>query len=285
MRAPLLCHSGRYNSAAPRALRTGCFFFPNPDIYPYVKNILPARPLRLAAACFCSLFQEKECVACGKRSRFAPLCADCEGSLLDMARNPPGKACAICGAVLLSEEGVCTECRARRVILSADKVTAVFPYRAWPRDALLDWKMRDERRLSRTFSEAADIAISRFYGKSVPLVAIPPRISKIRSRGWDQIAELTSVLRRDYGYKTLPLLERLSDTEQKSRSAEERLSLARESYTGSRLLARLARRGELPEKVLLIDDVLTTGATAESCARVLKDAGIKRVDALALFRA
>ena len=48
-------------------------------------------------------------------------------------------------------------------------------------------------------------------------------------------------------------------------------------------LALKLKRENLPQRVILIDDVMTTGITVESCAKALKSLGIKKVDALTVF--
>ncbi|MBR7064086.1 MAG: hypothetical protein IKI31_02910, partial [Treponema sp.] len=55
------------------------------------------------------------------------------------------------------------------------------------------------------------------------------------------------------------------------------------SLKSEKQLKKILKDGKKPSKVCLIDDVLTTGATLESCARVLKNYGIEEVNALPLF--
>ena len=75
------------------------------------------------------------------------------------------------------------------------------------------------------------------------------------------------------------MLQRISDTEQKKLDRRERLSTIGKSYA----LIKDAAKIELPEQVCIIDDVITTGATIQSCAAALKSASVKKIFALALF--
>jgi predicted amidophosphoribosyltransferase len=81
-------------------------------------------------------------------------------------------------------------------------------------------------------------------------------------------------LKRDLG--VLPILIRGRGKPQKSLQYEQRLRNIRGTLT--------VRRGarKLPSRVVLIDDIFTTGATVEECARVLKNRGVDKVYALTL---
>jgi len=80
----------------------------------------------------------------------------------------------------------------------------------------------------------------------------------------------------------LHLLRRNATVQQKKLGRAERLESAEKSYSLSAKLASMNRE-KLPECVILIDDVMTTGITVETCAAELKKAGIKKVMVLTVF--
>lgn len=115
------------------------------------------------------------------------------------------------------------------------------------------------------------------------VVPVPPRPGKIKCKGWDQIEELCFYLRNLYGIKILPLLRRTTSLQQKKLDKKHRLEQTKRAFVlcPKNKLRRFLRN--LPEKVVLIDDVMTTGSTIEACAAELKRAGIKKVYAVTLF--
>ena len=119
------------------------------------------------------------------------------------------------------------------------------------------------------------------------VVPVPPRPGKIQEKGWDQIDELCGQLKYRFGFTILPLLERKSTGQQKKLDREERLKTIGKSYflVGQKEVQKLLKpfKGEFPNRVCIIDDVCTTGSTLENCAQVLKEAGIKVVEAITLF--
>ena len=121
--------------------------------------------------------------------------------------------------------------------------------------------------------------------KDVPLVPVPPRKGKIRQRGWDQVQELCQYLKNYHGFQVLPLLERQSLEQQKKLDRQGRLDNLGKSYSLSKKLSKklAEKKLTLPRKVILIDDILTTGVTLETCARALQEAGVEEVYGCTLF--
>ena len=114
------------------------------------------------------------------------------------------------------------------------------------------------------------------------VVPVPPRKGKIREKGWDQVDELCSFLHYRYNQKVMKLLTRNSTGEQKKLGREGRLETIGKAYS---LLEEENLPDVMPENVIIIDDIFTTGSTIESCARVLKEGGVKKVIALTIFTA
>ena len=229
------------------------------------------------------------CVRCGKPSGIYPLCAPCLRLFThDWVPFTGGVAarCRICGKVLVSEIGVCSACRADPILKSTDGVFPLHAYSLWKKSLMFAWKMQDRRTLSPVFARLYADALRQLesvIGADVPLVPVPPRPGKIRARGWDQIDEVCRLLRRRHHKRVLPLLARTSRVQQKKLDRTHRLD-----GTGHAYVLRSARQLQKvcplpPHTVMLIDDVMTTGATIEKCAAQLKRFGVQKVYALTLF--
>jgi len=108
------------------------------------------------------------------------------------------------------------------------------------------------------------------------LVAVPPHPVRRRIRGFDPADLLTRTLANRAGLPTaLALRRRGTPSRQLGASRAIRLESDRLGFQA---------RGAAPRRVILVDDVHTTGATLDACARVLRDAGAERVAAITWAR-
>ena len=222
------------------------------------------------------LCSEKNCIVCGCETKVMPLCRSCFSKTVGNVRLKADR-CLVCGRVLVSEKSVCVLCRSRP---SAGNLNAVFPlynYYLWARDILFLWKIRNNRYFSFLFAkEILRVWQTKFAG--IPFVPVPPRPSKMKNQGWDQVRDISHILKYCYKMKVLDILSRNDDSEQKKLGREERLNLSKVRY-----LPNLHYKGHIPSSVVLLDDIMTTGATLNECASVLKSAGVEKVYAITLF--
>jgi predicted amidophosphoribosyltransferase len=108
-------------------------------------------------------------------------------------------------------------------------------------------------------------------GEVVPVPTAPLRSL---ARGFDPAAELGAALARRAGLALNPCLARRGGARQVGRRRAERLGDP----------PRIQARRPVPRSVVLVDDVLTTGATISACAAALRDAGAARVVAVTFAR-
>ena len=158
-----------------------------------------------------------------------------------------------------------------------DRVHAAFCY-GFPVDNLLPrFKFHHDLTAGRELSEAMQVMLidpmSVDTDRPLALIPVPLHPKRLRQRGYNQALELARPLSKAFG---IPLLydglHRIRD-------------IAPQSGLGA-LARRRNPRGAfaignhtLPAHIALVDDVMTTGATLYECARVLKRAGVQRVDA------
>jgi len=120
-------------------------------------------------------------------------------------------------------------------------------------------------------------ALTRVCGP-LPLVPVPVHAARLRQRGYNQAALLASALGSRAGLPVLDILERRKSTaRQHGLGKAARLHNLRGAFA-------LRDGARSPPMAILVDDILTTSATLESCARVLREAGATAVYGFAIAR-
>jgi ComF family protein len=200
------------------------------------------------------------------------VCDDCRKTLT-IDKDP---RCEICGRPLISEIKFCLQCRNRETHYF-DKLITLFPYTGKYRKLLTAFKFDKRACIGNLLVEKLFEGLAFFPEgtlKTSTLVPVPPRPGKIKHTGFDQIECLTQKLEKIEGVSVERCLKRLSSRSQKELDGKERRT---------NLLNRIKCRRQPPKKIVLIDDVLTTGATMDACAAALKNAGTTHVSGLCLF--
>ncbi|OOG62919.1 amidophosphoribosyltransferase [Rhodanobacter sp. B04] len=213
------------------------------------------------------------CLLCGAAGDDGvDLCAACSAEL---PRNR--SCCARCALPLAAPALMCGECQRRAP--PWDAAWAPFRY-GWPLD-----------RLESRYKFGADLAAGRVLSTlwrrepcpiDLPqrLLTVPLHRSRLRQRGYNQALELGRPLSRELGVSLH------HDALQRSRRTDAQTELDARGRRRNVRDAFAMRPGiELPAHVAILDDVMTTGATLAECVRVLKRAGVQRVDVWALARA
>ena len=238
-------------------------------------------------------FARERCLCCNRTCAGNPLCAGCLESRLGRFEVDFSRRCTVCGRELLSESGTCMKCRSENGFSHLDRVFPLFPYRLWIKRLIYQWKVGNRRSLSPVFADVMDAGLKRLSESEGPfvLVPVPPRPGKIRRKGWDQMDEVCRILGKCRGYPVLRLLRRFSVSQQKKLDRAGRLGARKSSYgragnfsseLDSWSLKFRGKKGFVPETAVIMDDVITTGATVDSCAEILRGMGISRVIALSL---
>ena len=227
------------------------------------------------ASFFSYLTFPKECGLCGKNAYAMPLCTACEKRLLsEKIQN----RCKGCGKELFFEKDFCMKCRQReRVFDNCETVYPIFSYVLQKKKLLYMWKVANHRELVFFFGKLCNAVFQEKY-KDIPIVPVPPRPNKIAEKGWDQIEDLVWILEKKYKLKIYRLLERTTKIQQKKLGKEDRLSESKHSY-----VAKSVENMKIPKEIILLDDVITTGSTINSCKEVLLSLGVEKIHCVSLF--
>ena len=237
--------------------------------------------LRIVGDAILGVLLAPRCLACDaalERPLSGPVCAACWAAIAFL--TPP--LCDACGAPLPSWRTVshaairCPRCR--RHPGTVDRAATVGPYDGSLRTLVHALKYDGRRSLAPPLARLMADAGRHLVEGSDYVIPVPLHVTRRRARGFNQAADLAANL----GRNVIPALRRVRRTiPQTGLSAGRRRRNMRNAFAMARgHEARIRSR-----TVLLVDDVVTTGATLEACARVLKASGAREVRALTVARA
>ncbi|PKM62304.1 MAG: hypothetical protein CVU97_06035 [Firmicutes bacterium HGW-Firmicutes-21] len=204
------------------------------------------------------------CLCCGLSAcgEGLPVCSDCIGEFYRLLNT----ACTACGR----EIGGC-EC---------DGAALAFLFWYAPGDAhrMISYiKNAADLRYARFFAELLALRIRVLHKRDFDAVTFVPRRKRgIRIAGYDQARLIAEEIAPLLGVECIAMLKRHGSREQKLLSAAERRQTMEKRY--SVIPDSINNKdGNIFKRVLLIDDICTTGATINACSTLLRKAGIKQV--------
>ena len=221
------------------------------------------------------------CLACGVPvSDAGTLCGACWPALTFIA----APFCSICGVPFVYEvpgETVCAGCLRRPP--GYDRARSALRYDEASRRLLLRFKHGDRTDSAPLFARWLANAAGTLLDGGPVLAPVPLHRTRLFARRYNQSALLAAGLARIAGLDWLPhglVRHRKTRSQGRLGPAERRRNVG-----GAFSVTAAGRTAIAGRRVLLVDDVLTTGATTEACARALRRAGADGVDVLTLARA
>jgi predicted amidophosphoribosyltransferase len=213
------------------------------------------------------LLLPQRCLSCGKGG--SVLCAPCTAGLPRLGST----LCDRCGAPTAWPVRRCRECAGRRLAFASAR--AAVAYDGAVRPLVAAWKERGLRRLA---GLAAELVVEALPRPSVAaLCFVPADRDRSLKRGHHPAQRLALELGRRWELPVEPLVRRARPT---TRQRGLKLADRRRNVAGA-----FAGAGRAPPRVVLVDDVYTSGATASTAASALRKAGARRVEVVTFARA
>ena len=222
-------------------------------------------------------FLAQNCALCHLPSANAPICPACAA---DLPTIPPAH-CDRCALPMPACLAQCPDCHRHPPLF--DTATAAWVY-GFPVDTLIrDFKYGHHLYLGRFFAEQLAIALEQAWLRSSAprpdlIVPMPLHPNRLRSRGFNQAAEIARHLSRRLQIPcAYDALVRMHDTPPQA-------GLPRAARWQNLQGAFACPAPIRARNILLVDDVLTTGASLSACADVLRQSGATRIDVAVVAR-
>ncbi len=232
---------------------------------------------RLCAGCEMPLLADPRQVADAAPSgRLSQLCEKCEDSL-ETIRAPFCSVCCQPFDGVMDQGFQCVNCGGRR--LEFEFAVCAYRSRGLAREFIHRFKYERQHHLVAVLREMLVHSVSdpRIDRKADwVVVPVPLHSVRQREREFNQAREIALGLSRALGWPLVPALRRVRPTRRQARlDRAERLENLKGAFVASRSKRhQIAIRGR---PVILVDDVLTTGATTSTCAEILKNLGAAKV--------
>ncbi len=197
------------------------------------------------------------------------------------------RKCVLCQRLLEKRElDLCGKCREEtpgsqtggRSVPHIQGLTALWVYEGAVRESLHRYKFTGARYYAPAYGRLLGMRVQQELPEAEVITWVPVSKQRRRQRGYDQSELLARAMGRELGLPVERFLEKFRDNQPNSAlpKAEQRRANVLGVYRVKHMEALQGRR------VLLVDDILTTGATASECARVLLTAGAKTVTLAAI---
>lgn len=201
------------------------------------------------------------------------------------------RKCVLCQKLLSREEtDFCHECLEKTEIFKTPKRnipflahwTALWYYKDEVRGSVHRFKFGRRRIYAQVYARQLALKLSGSTAEDADFISWVP-ISPLRKlkRGYDQSELLSKAIARELGMKAIPVLRKVRHTPPQSTLQD--ASRRRANVQGAYKPISPARL--TGKRILLVDDVVTTGATASECARTLLTVGAKEVSLAAIAAA
>ena len=222
---------------------------------------------------FLNFFFPSRCPVCNERSdnhSHNPLCGRCWSAIT----RYEGPACSVCGLPTVSPyTRICGACLDNKPPF--DKIHYFGIYEGPLKESIHLLKFQGVRRLSIPLAGLISSLITDKYAAIIP---VPLHTSKLREREFNQTALLGRHLSK--ALSTPLFLNALSKNRETKLQTDVSGKERRDNLSG----AFSASKEISGASILLVDDVITTGATVAECSKVLKKAGALKIDVAALAR-
>jgi ComF family protein len=213
------------------------------------------------------LLLPRRCVACARLG--ADLCPGCRASLPFLL----GTRCVRCGAPTVWPVSRCRECSGRRLAFASAR--AAVAYEGAVPALVAAWKERALRQLAEVAADALCEAVPEPHADA--LAFVPPDGDRSVRRGHHPAERLARELGRCWRLPVNTALRR-TGTPRPQRGLT--VAKRRRNVAGTFVATQ-----EVPRRLVLVDDVYTTGSTVSAAASALRKAGARRVDVLTFARA
>ena len=225
-----------------------------------------------------NLLFPRRCPVCGEivEPYGEKICPGCVKALSPV-REP---CCKKCGKEISDRQGeYCPDCMRRPKTF--DSGASLLNYNETARRSMASIKYKNRREYLDFYAQAMNLRFAkrvRVWGAKA-LVPVPIHSSRRRERGFNQAEELAERLSDYWGIPvdTKLLIRKKKTLPQRDLGPSQRLKNLQEAFD-----LHPSVSDKIPESVIIIDDIYTTGSTVEACSRILKKAGVKRVYFLAI---